>query len=184
MKKILDRSILANIIGTNTYTALRCLLENSYYAQETDQSFFCGNFDKKHYKGYLNEFCTVRMCTARQSGHSTAICYIALEYFDRAILLSAAHQMSINLNRCMSNLKNKSSYVNFKNESENKLTTTTGKEYIFGTYDNLDRFQDIKTEAVFVDGTFDITPKKEDEIYDVLAPCMKHYPQRFFIFVQ
>jgi len=69
-------------------------------------------------------------------------------------------------------------------KTNSEIVTKTGKSFFFGSYNSLDRFHSINVEAVFVDGTFDMHTKKEDEIYGVLAPCMKNYPQRFFIFVQ
>ena len=54
--------------------------ENSYYAQII-MPLGCpsDSLEDGRVLGYYREFCTIRMCTARQSGHTQAICRVAKE---------------------------------------------------------------------------------------------------------
>lgn len=131
--------------------------------------------------GYLKEFCTVRMCTARGSGHTTAICKVAKEYFENAIFLSPTVEMSERLNECFRSLQVDSS--EFVKTNKHEIFGRNGR-YLFGTYNSLDTFRGNECEAVFVDGTFMMNNKKEEDIYTILSPCMCKYSQRFFIFIQ
>lgn len=184
MKQILGRELLNETIWSNTYTALKCLIDNCYYSQlimpssrptHTEDSLGCD-------LGYLNEFCTVRMCSSRGSGHTTSMCKLAKEYFDKVIFLSPNHDMSERLNDCFQNLH--SSRIEKSSRHKDEIVTQSG-HYLFGSHNSLNNFRGMDCEAVFIDGTFMLnTISKENEIYSTLAPCMKKYPQRFFIFIQ
>ena len=181
-KQLVDRQLLNERIWSNTCNALKCLIDNSYYAQISMPSPCSPKQDKTGClsAGYLKERCTVRMCTARQSGHSTAIFRIAREYFEKVIFLSPTLKMSERLNECFLGKIDGLDLV-----KANKHEVLTRKDrYLFGTHNSLDVFRGQECEAVFVDGTFNMSVSKEDDIYTVLAPCMQNYPQRFFIFVQ
>lgn len=175
MKQILSRELLNEKIWSNTYTAMKCLIDNSYYAQLTFPPKFNSNIS------YLKEYCTAKMCTARRSGHTTAMCLIAKEYFDKVVFLGPTYDMSENIAQCFRRLQNDN--TEFIRETKNELTTKSGY-YLFGSQNSLEVFKGKEIEAVFIDGTFFMTSKKEDEIYQALSPCMCKYPQRFFIFIQ
>jgi hypothetical protein len=167
-------------VGNNTYTSLKLLIENSYYAQDWWKLGKDGvdiGFDK--------EYCTIKICTARRSGHSTAICKVAYEYFDKAIFMSG----SLDQAKC---LKNKfCTYIYeidpdiISKNTNSVLETKNGGRYIFGLHRNLDCYCGEDCEVVFVDGTYNLNPSKEKEIYERFGPVMwdKNHKQ-FFVFVQ
>jgi len=66
----------------NTYEALKLLVNNSYYAQNKW-------YEKPYYdsKAFLKEFCTVKLSTARQSGHTTSALQLCNEYFEKSLYL-------------------------------------------------------------------------------------------------
>ena len=180
MKQILGRELLNETIWSNTYTALKCLIDNCYYAQLTTPCKPLLWFGESPVS-YLNEFCTVRMCTARRSGHTTAMCKLANEYFDKVIFLSPNQEMSYRLFDYCDSLH--SSSIEKSSRHKDEIVTKTGT-YLFGSHNSLNNFRGMECEAVFIDGTFWLNAKKEDEIYSALTPCMKNNPQRFFIFIQ
>jgi hypothetical protein len=161
----------------NTYEALRRLIDNSYYSQlhsSPDTSWKNGS------KSYLKEFCTIRMCTSRRSGHTTAACKAAHEYFDRVMFLSPTVEMA----RQVKNTFMKINY-DFASTGGSDFKTSSGEVYSFESYrSDMNFFSGRQFDAVIVDGTFDLGASKEDEIYDIFGNCMKNNPQRFFIFIQ
>lgn len=182
MKMTLDYGLLDSRIWSNTYNALKYLIDNSYYAQlafPKNNLHLTNSLDFD--KGYFNEFCTVRMCTARRSGHTTALCRVAKEYFDKVIFLSPNLDMSKKL---WSHFRSLPDNCEFSKVIAGEISTNTGGRYLFGSHLALDKFRGVETEAVFVDGTFSLNAKEEEEIYSCFASCMKKYPQKFFVFVQ
>lgn len=173
-KQLVSRFLFENKVYNNTYKALVCLFENSYYTQLTLENRINDLCEWK-------EFCTIRMTSSRQSGHTFSIAKLSLEYFDSAILLSANQDMSNHMFETIKNLQNNPEF--FTKVTPSTLRTSNG-QYLFGTYENLDRYRGVTTEAIFIEGTFNLTPKKEDDIYRTLGPCMARNPQKFFIFVQ
>jgi len=174
-KQLIDRSLVNDKIWSNTYEALRKLVDNSYYSQLAMPPPV-----KYTIKAYLKEFCTIRMTTSRQSGHTTAVCKLAHEYFDSAILMSPTYEMSKRFCQFLRHVIPDSEITKI---TKSELATNNGG-YYFGSYKSIDIFRGISCEAVIIDGTFDLTPKKEDELYTVLEPCMSRWHQKFFIFVQ
>ena len=58
-------------ICNRTYKALQLLYKN---ARDQQYNFLIGKQYPSIYSlGYKKEFCTIRICTARQTGHTTAI---------------------------------------------------------------------------------------------------------------
>jgi hypothetical protein len=172
-------------MGQNTYGALKCLIDNSYYGQLSyPPSLYDYRNDSSH-RGYFKEFCTVKMCTARQSGHSTALCKVAWEYFDKVAFLSPNYSMAERLSsRFQKSIVNKDiDCKDIVRQCKSELVTKNGY-YLFGSYRALERFCDYDCEAVFIDGTFEMTDTIENNIYLAFGPVMWKYSQRFFVFVE
>jgi len=171
-----DRSLALEKIHKNTYDALDSLVIGSYLAQQT----FPISSDELY---YWKEFCTVKMCVARRSGHTTAMCKIAQKYFNSAIFLSPTMEISNNLYKGFAALYEvyDDDFVYLKKRNGTMLTRDG--EYFFGSYKSLNKFRGIDCEAVFIDPSCFLRPKETDEIYEILGPCMQNYPQKFFIFI-
>jgi hypothetical protein len=178
-------------IYTNTYRSLKGLIDNCYYTQATYPPIV---FDTS----YLKEFCTIRMQTARRSGHTTAICQVAYEYFRRALILFYNHEMSQRTKAyfaevCAENGITKNIEVGlqypktkdkFVSKASSFIRVDDSDEYCFGSVNSIDNLKGFEFEAIFVDCAFMLSKKKEDKIYETLAPCMAKYPEKFFIFVE
>ena len=181
MKKqmAIDSSVVQGVTFQNTYTSLRCLIDNSYYMQIANPpaSYSHDRFETS----YWHEFCTVRMRTARQSGHTRAMIEIIKEYFDKAFILSPNEGRSeATVLKFRDSIKSPVMVLN-----HDKITTTSST-YLFGSWGENSmpsRFRGCDTEAIFVDGTVGMSTAKESEICNTLGPCMSNYPQKFFIFV-
>lgn len=124
------------------------------------------------------------MCSARQSGHTTAMCKVAYEYFDKVAFLcpncDIARMVSSN---CFSKVIKEYSKGDIIKHNSLETITKDGY-YMFGSYKNLNTFRGREFEAVFVDPSCLLKPKEEKEIYAIMAPCMLNYPQKFFVFIQ
>lgn len=177
--KLLDSSFVGvgkvrDQIYQNTYNSLKCLVDGSYYTQHLLTELTClSSLD------YWKQFCTIRFCSARQSGNTTAICKIAKDYFTKVIFLSPSYDMSHCVRDTFYRIYGKKDVTELL--SDKLLTKNDG--YFFGSYGSLDVFRGIACEAVVIDPSFMLNPKQEDEIFRTLGPCMSQHPEKFFIFI-
>ena len=176
-KQLLSREMVEEKICHNTYQSLKSLVENCYYAQATIPSSDGENL----IKSYCREFCTVRLQTARRSGHTIALCKIAHEYFHKALILAPNNNMSQRIRRSFPNV---CGVVGSVRNLDHVIRVDNAEEYYFGTTNSMDHLRGFEFEAVLVDCAFMLSKKKEDSIYDNFAPSMARYPERFFIFVE
>ena len=171
-KNLFRRSMVNDIIWDNTYQALTCLIENCYFAQHAYPPATSDNIS------YWKEFCTVRMQTARRSGHTMSICRVAHEYFRKALILT------YNLDVAHRTKKR------FENINEAHILKTTNRiesgdsKYYFESINSFEGCRGLDFEAVFVDCAFMLSKQKEDKIYNALAPSMARHSEKFFIFVE
>ncbi len=174
MKNMPVIASLQQTLGENTYNALKCLIDNSYYAQ----SMFAYDRSKENLE-YLKEFCTIRVGTSRQSGHTTAALKLAKEHFHNAIFISYTLAMTEKVFYTASKILTEDVIHAVKN----KIITKNGK-YLFGSVNNLNSFRGEECEIVFIDCVFLLSKKQENDIYMTFGPSMKNYPQKFFVFIQ
>jgi len=193
--KLLDHSMFEEKMWGNTYSALKSLIDNCYYAQAV-YPFPVG--DTSQHKGFFKEFCTVKMQTSRRSGHSTALCKVAYEYFNNALILAYNEDQSHRLRGAFPNatgiiLPTKAKmeigvemplHVQFGSKMNNVIRVNGNQNYYFGTVNGMESLRGCEFEAVFVDCAFALSQKKEDQIYDEVGPAMAKYPEKFFIFVE
>jgi hypothetical protein len=159
-------------VFTSTYKALELLVNVSYSCQLNQKLDYLSPMSKD------KEYCTIKMFTTRQTGHSTAICKLVFKYFKNAIFISPNINMSINLRKCFYNIVNNNilgyksiktidSFYNFI--SKNCIVPgATGRCF----------------EAVIVDGYFDINKREESLIYKTFMTHMIRTKPYFFIFIQ
>ena len=144
-----------NNIGSNSYTALKYLIENAYCIQ----TLIFRPLDSAMYN--YKEFCTIRMRSARRSGHTTAMCKVAYEYFNKVIFLCPTIGLANRLyNTFVSLYKNEDDIIQ---RTSGTIITKCGG-YFFGSYESLDKFRGIDCEAVFIDPSCMLKPKKEEQI--------------------
>ena len=173
-KNLFRRSMVNDIIWANTYQALTGLIENCYFAQATYPPAISDNV------GYWKEFCTVRMHTARRSGHTTSICKVAHEYFRKALILTYNLDLAQKTKKRFENINvDEARILKTKNRVE-----SGDSKYYFESINSFENCQGLDFEAVFVDCAFMLSKQKEDKIYNALAPSMAKYSEKFFIFVE
>jgi len=122
-------------------------------------------------RAFTKEYCTVKISSARMSGHTSSILKIANDCFDKSMIISPKHDQSRMIERAIIN-----DYPNtvekFDLMSIGSLSHARGN-----LYDN-------KLEAVFVDIATCISDNKKEEIYDTFIPILNMKPHYFFIFVE
>lgn len=139
----------------NTYEALKLLINNSIYSQE----------NKKYYienkKSYLKEFCTIKLCTSRQTGHTTAAIKLCNEYFEKSLFLCNTMDMAKRIKKSQYN-----------------------KNITFGTITNFhDIYRGMWFDAIIIDCACFVGNSKIDAIYDELGPCLNDI-LKFVILIQ
>jgi len=176
-KQLIDSGLVQDKMGENTCMALRGLIDNSHYMQLVSSNIKCDGLS------YLKEFCTVRMCGPRRSGHSTAICKIAYEYFDKVAFLSYSYDMAGYLSSTFTNMLKKNSCGDIIQHTIRETITASGY-YMFGSQNSLEMFKGREFEAIFVECTFNLSKSKENDIYRTFGPAMGNNPQKLFAFIQ
>lgn len=177
------RQKIDRAMWNNTHIALSALVDNSILTQAKLKA-------QNRTDLRMREYCTVRMCTARGSGHSWAAYKVAYEYFNSVLFLSPNLQMRDRTKARFVNL-NKDEIDASKTQTSafcDLFKTIDGSSYYFSDYGFMHvpqhNFRGINLDAVIVDGTFGLSNAKEDEIYDQFSVCMVNNPYKIFIFIQ
>ena len=181
-----------NIACENTAKALSMMVENSYFAQREfkDQGLIAN-------KGVWKEYCTIRLCTSRRCGHTTAIAKVATEYFDHAFFLSLSCDISNRLNQAIvkelyaqkepRKLYKVTNSLIYGEPTPDNLVYQYNMSYHFhgANWDNFDsHFRGFSTQAIFVDCASFMSKNVEEKVYRDLGPSMSGNDYQFFIFVQ
>ena len=103
---------------------------------------------------YAKEFGTIKLCTARGCGHTSALAKIIEEKFDKAIVVFHTLKISAIFQKQYPNIKN-------------KITIITPE-----TFDKLWGHADV--DVVIVDCCSLLSQSKIDELYDITAYAMKN----------
>ena len=180
MKRLmpLDRSLLQPIIVENTYIALKGLVDNSWYGQTLMRrsDFHNGT------ASFLNEFCTVRMCTARQSGHTSSIVKLMEEYFSSAIYLTPNRQMSERASSKMA----QDHVGELEKFTKREAHFKDGSLYIFDSVSSKQQdYMRYSFDAVIIDGDSMIKPADRQRIInDLCSRSIREQDSFFFILIQ
>lgn len=173
-----DKLLLESFCGDPsevTYLALEGLFFCSWYNQY--QAVKSGILDGMGNKGFLREFCTIKFCTARRSGHSKAIVRLAARYLDRAVFLTPNEHMSQQI-RVKVSFALAGTPTRIGNAS---CIKTNDKTFFFETLHSMpNRLRGHDVEAIIVDGAFAMSQAKIDALYDY--PVIK-FPF-FYIFAE
>lgn len=163
--------------GQKTYIALKNLVDNSWYMQ---RKAYENGLYKNGSIGFLKEFCTVKMCTARRSGHSTAIARLCCEYFNKAILFCHNQQTAENLH-----LQFRPYVNNITKELKDFIELNNGEsKYHFFSTGNLQGTRGIETEAMIIDCASFMSEKKKEEIEDLAIVYLRPPAPFFLIYVE
>jgi len=153
----------------NTYTCMKRLLENCLNRQ-------CRLMDNNirtaiEGRDFAKEYCTVKVSSARMSGHTSSILKIANDCFDKSMIILPKLKQTRVVKRTIQ-IDYPNSMEKFDLMSIGSLSHARGN-----LYDN-------KLEAVFVDIASFISDNKIEEIYDTFIPILCMKPHYFFIFVE
>ncbi len=145
----------------NVYQATKLLIESSKESQELNK-----DKDKERNLNYLKSFCTIKVSTARQCGHTTAIVKLVSE-FERSIVIVPNEHQERAMMKLLLESNNKSNFdlSNSYIKNINELNSLYGLQRVNGL-NNIN--------AIFVDISSMISNKKIDEIYKLaLSYCQK-----------
>ena len=168
----------SNKIGNQTYQALKYLFLNSKDMQDEAKKL---GWERDNLS-YAKEFCTIKLTTARRSGHSTAIAKLVNEYHDHKWSLLgynlAMAERNLNLIRQYDKgfiSKATKSYVEFQ----------SGGKVDFMSLQNFENnLRGIEFDGIIVDCACMMSQNKMERLYDSAIPCMQFRPYMFFIFVE
>ena len=134
-------------------------------------------------KGYLKEFCTIRVCSSRQTGHTTAIFDLITKYFlHKKTYVFLPNQSLANIFK-----QRIKSYFKEIYEKESRIENFAVPTKI-GSINNsllgLSVPQDL--EAIIVDCSSFLSKKKQEALYDAIANGLKDGINKpiFMIFMQ
>jgi len=148
------------------YLALKYLVEASEERQKDFHfdilSLQCDISNKQFFK----EFCTVRLCSARSSGHSSAIYKLIQNKFEKVVLIY--------------------SNISIKNHSESIIREYNIENKICSVILNNGKFFPIskEVEAIIVDGSWCLSKKDIEDIYILGERYFDKTKPFYFIFVQ
>lgn len=162
-------------VYNRTYQALKNLYLNSKEIQKQIKPLALLND-----LSYAKEICTIRMATARRSGHTSSIAKFVNKYNDKnwAIIPPTMRQVE-EINKMVGVyskgdiLKQTQSYIEFKNGRTQFMTANTFNRDLRG----------LDLDGIIVDCAFYLSQSKIEELYQVGMPCMRFKPYKFFIFV-
>jgi hypothetical protein len=178
----------------NTELALSMMIENSYFTQrELKKHDFSKNMSQK---AIYHEACTIRLCSSRRCGHTTAIANLATEYFSHAFFLAPNVHTANRLKDAVSaRLQLDSVYTEPREISKvtaskimglptGSLTTPYDISYTFGSFKNLSCLRGCRAEAIFIDCASFMSKNEEENVYAVAGASMCLEDYQFFIFVE
>lgn len=173
-------------IADRTYLALKYLYLNSKDMQDEE---CIQDLKLSQPLAYAKEFCTIKLTTARRSGHSHALARLVNQYYrDDWAIINYNQRLS---NHCYQNIrKYKMEKVNIyePKSSESKILYMDGctmSETILTTSFCFDKdLRGIELNGIIVDCACMFSQSKIDSIYDIGMACMKNSKYQFFIFVE
>jgi hypothetical protein len=167
-----------NGVYKRTSLALKYLYTNSLEMQGTSASVRLRNIDPL---AHAKEYCTIKMTTSRQSGHSYAITNLLNDLDGEWMILSPNLSMSKKLlNSCKENIKRRAiKYVKSQCIYEDMCLY-----FESSSKNNVDLLKGYELDGVIVDGASFLKKKDITSIYNTFIPHMIDKKYSFFIFVQ
>lgn len=150
------------MIKDNVFIAMQLLIGA---AKEVQKTFIDNKSNHVSIKAFLKNFCTIKVCSARRSGHSTAIIKSAVD-FERPLILFPNDDMAKNLKKVAKNLYPKES-----------------KKMTFCSINSKIGYNQINADVVFVDCTSLLSSTKIDELYSCFETNVNKFPF-YIIFVE
>jgi len=178
-------------IGNRTYQALKNLYLNSKEMQ--DETIKLG-FRENDQLAFAKEYCTIKLCGPRRSGHSEAIAKFIKEYYagNWAIITINLHNSEFMRERIRWELQKPNSKCNF-NPTIYKLTASNitiknGPDistiHLMSNHTFDYELKGLNLTGIIVDCASFLSKSKMEELYRVGMPCMYAHKYQFFIFVE
>ena len=169
-------------IADRTYLALKYLYLN---AKDLQNENVISYLRKTQPLAYAKEFCTIKLSTARRSGHSSAIARFVNEHYSKnwAIISYNQNMSERNIENVSKNSGNNiykatKSYIEFTKDKESGKT-------IFTSFNSFDRdLRGIELDGIIIDCASMLTKKKIKSLYEVGMSCMARKQYQFFIFIE
>jgi len=173
-------SDMSDSFCNRNFKALECLYLNSKEMQENDiiQKQKC-----RDQLSVAKEFCTIKMTTARRTGHSTAIAKFITKHKNNWVIITPVLKQADFLhNMTVNEIKRENLFISKENslniESENRKIN-------FMSIHNFDnQLRGLELDGIIVDCASFMNPSKIDLLYRVGIECMRNKPYMFFIFVE
>lgn len=172
-----------SIIGNRTFSALECLYLNSQEIQKKDT---CRELRRTAPLAHAKEYGTVKICTARQSGHTFAISRFvnSCEYRKNWMILgSSSSQVEQNFR----SIVNFSTLLKRKLQSvkSNCISYEDGQVIRFGSIKNFNScLRGVDINGIIIDCASLWSKEKIEELYTIGLPCMLYQKTISFIFVE
>ena len=165
------------------YLALGLLIER---AKEI-QNYMASSYRTENYKSFLNEFCTIKVCSARRSGHSSAIAKYAVEEMakgkDVIILSWTMRQSDLYTNMIRQFVKEedielvKFTKYEFRTKSGSIILSSKG-------HGDFDRLRGLSCDYLLVDVACMWSKKDIKELYKVGGECLRYRKNPIIAFLE
>jgi hypothetical protein len=178
--------------GDFTYNALKNLIFASSEIQSEDHA---PNLLERSVKGYINEYCTINIKTARRGGHTTSSLRVAFELFPSVAFFSINSQMADRMAGIMDAIVSESEDELVHSRTRNMIATASKYDnkiisrYFFYGLDNRENMNIVsmatgyELDAIIVDPAFDVSDSKRDAFVQLLSEKSLSKDYRFLIYV-
>jgi hypothetical protein len=172
-------------------TSINLLIENSKEIQD--------NENVKKYVSHISplqfakDFCTIKVCSARRSGHSMAINKFILDKAAKsnekwALISHNQHCLERNLNGISEHIKSLNGEVIASHSinyfTKHKMVFANGGEIHFISINSTDNLRGLELDGIIVDCTSIISEKKIEQLYNDGFQCMSTKQYKYLIFVE
>jgi hypothetical protein len=135
---------------------------------------------------FAKEWATIKVCSARRSGHSTAIAHFVLNRKNEKWAIIAPSLSMVSRNHELINSKN--TVLPFRNtllfNNRQEIVFKEGGEVHFLSEGSFDRLRGQELDGIIVDCVSFMSQKKIEELYKVGMPSMQNKKYKFFIFIE
>ena len=166
-------------------TSINLLIENSKEMQDRLEGI--KSIDSPLYTS--KEYCTIKVCTSRQTGHTTAIKEFVLEKAYKnnekwAILSITSQSLNASFRYVINAIQSAKVEYHCKFINTNKIVFENGGEINFISMNSNNSLRGRELDGIIVDCSSIISQKKIDQLYQDGYGCMINKKYKLFIFVE
>ncbi len=166
------------------YEALNLL----YLATKDQQKEYFKTFNEINRLSFLKEFSTIKLCAARQTGHTTAICkFLSKRKKENWLILADMDHLLCGVRRMIIHGKEDNDNrdrcdwesVEFKEGGSVK----TGSIHDGGRRYKYNKYRGLQLDGIIIECASFLSASKVEGIYDDLGPCL-YYTNGVIIFME